>query len=97
MDGWAAGRDRQRPAVVEIPDFDQIAARIVDGVQTPGYDDANVDETHAAIVEQLRLIWNARGAADRAQLDVARSKIPLFPQARALAEMLDRALRSVDR
>lgn len=37
----------------DTPDFDQIALRIVH--------DVNVE---ISIVEQLRLVWNARGAAD---------------------------------
>jgi hypothetical protein len=77
------------------PDFDQIARQIVFSVQMAIEGAGRHPEP--PIAEQLRLIWNARGAADRAQLDVARSNIALFPQARALAEMLDRALRTVDR
>lgn len=54
----------------EIPDFDQIAkqifAVIANTVATPLNRDAlpEANALAAAIAEQLRLIWNARGAAD---------------------------------
>jgi hypothetical protein len=50
----------------EPPDFEQIAHHIVDVAYT---DDGQVRDVKAAlqagIAEQVRLVWNARGAADR--------------------------------
>jgi hypothetical protein len=44
--------------MAETPDFDQLARAIVD-------DDAHELPFAQAIAEQLRKVWNARGAADR--------------------------------
>jgi hypothetical protein len=55
----------------ETPDFDQIARRVLDpqsddGAGLPGtvVDDAYFAARRRDIAEQLRLGWNARGAAD---------------------------------
>ena len=55
------------PVVPESPDFDQIANRILGRVQfRAGRIDA-ADITWTA--EQLRQVWNARGAADIAKIE----------------------------
>lgn len=49
----------------EIPDFDQLARRLIDGS-----DWSIIDSEHiCAIAEQLRQVWNARGAADLSMLE----------------------------
>lgn len=69
----------------ETPDFDQIAART--GVATISC---------PAVAEQLRLVWNARGAADLATIE-ATITYALSASAPGLVSYLDRALRSLDR
>lgn len=43
----------------ETPDFDAIALKLTDAL-----DPTDVPQGRAAIAEALRLVWNARGAAD---------------------------------
>lgn len=64
----------------ETPDLDQIALRLV----TQG-----TARSQVALVEQLRLVWNARGAADVVQLDA------VLGHGSSL-DLLDRAIRSLD-
>lgn len=65
------------------PDFERIAAPLAE------YAD---DTRRKHIAEQLRLIWNARGAADIAKIDAS-----LGERGLANAANLGRALRSLDR
>lgn len=65
--------------MTEAPDFDQLAIKLH-------------DSTRAAIAEALRLVWNARGAADIAKVDAL-----LGERGLANAANLDHALRSLDR
>jgi hypothetical protein len=60
------------------PDFDQIAATLLRemGIYEDGV-------SQLSIAEQLRLVWNARGAADRGKLDL------LVSQWRKEADELD--------
>ena len=44
----------------ETPDFERIAAHLVDVIN----DDLYGVEMRSALVEALRQVWNARGAAD---------------------------------
>jgi hypothetical protein len=68
----------------ETPNFDQFARRIVN-VRA----DLEDEDMASAIAEQLRLIWNARGAADLAMID---TQLP-----GASLKQLDRAIRTLDR
>lgn len=63
---------------MKTPDFDQIAHATAkphcdrwdeDGEGNVGMLSANEDDLTADIAEQLRLVWNARGAADIAIVD----------------------------
>lgn len=76
----------------ETPDFDQIARTIADIFGTVGE-----TEKEAAIADRLRLIWNARGAADVTKLDTELSILMGATAAGPYVKNLDRALRSLDR
>lgn len=82
----------------ETPDFDQIALKIVERVfglaelDQPGL----IIETRA-VAEQLRFVWNARGAADVAKLDTELSILMGGTASGPYTKNLDRALRSLDR
>jgi hypothetical protein len=78
-----------RPLMPETPDFDQIAERLAR--------DVGAIYEPSAIVEQLRLVWNARGAADIVKLDVELSTMMGSQAAGPYVKNLDRALRSLDR
>src|SRR6185295_2374110 len=71
---------RDEPLMPDTPDFDQIARQIavtlsegrpIDGIEelTEFLDVAQ--RLRVAVVEQLRQVWNARGAADLAALETA--------------------------
>lgn len=68
----------------ETPDFRQMAR---DLTWTEDYGASPI----GAIEEQLRLVWNARGAADIAKLEAA------FDGVQPSMKTLDHALRSLDR
>lgn len=54
----------------EIPNFDQIAAQVCKKMDDPwGHPIAGdiMESLQRAIIEQLRQVWNARGAADLAE------------------------------
>lgn len=82
----------------ESPDFASIARHAVNvvieelGFNT-GDDDPIVAAIAAAIGQELRLVWNARGAADIAKLEAT---IPAVSTAAEAAGLLTRALRSLD-
>lgn len=77
----------------DAPDaFDQVAQRIVHA--QPFRED---DDLAIAIAEELRLIWNARGAADLAKVDAELSMMMGATMAGPYVKNLDRALRSLDR
>ena len=79
--------------MAEPPDFDQIARRL-SGV----WGDSGTRETmHAAIAEQLRQAWNARGAADLVKLDAELTSMMGGTASGPYVKNLDRALRSLDR
>lgn len=69
------------------PDFDRIAAPLAE------YAD---DTRRKQIAEQLRLMWNARGAADLAKIEATITYTMSGPDD-GLVKHLDRALRSLDR
>lgn len=72
--------------MAETPDFEQLARQLVDRV--PLIDVNWKRYTVANIAEQLRLVWNARGAADIAKLE----ELQVIPD-----DVSDDALRSLDR
>ncbi len=75
---------RKGPRMPETPDFHAIArAALTD--PAGHYDAYRV----GPVADQLRLVWNARGAADIAKLE---AELP-----GALTKRLDAALRSLDR
>jgi hypothetical protein len=84
----------------ETPDFEQFARGIVDTLlENGGYDFLRPDGkskalAQAGVAEQLRLVWNARGAADIATIEV---EIPNVWTSAEPAGPLTRALRSLDR
>ena len=54
---------RSNSQMPETPDFDQIARKIGESLTV-----ADLDEARATFAESLRLVWNARGAADITKL-----------------------------
>ena len=74
----------------ESPDFEQIAERLV----PPG--GMKLSTAKAAIAEQLRVIWNARGAADLTKLESELSILMGSTAAGPYVKNLDRALRTLD-
>lgn len=87
----------------ETPDFNQIARRVVDTLlENVGYDFLRPDGqskalAQAGVAEQLRLIWNARGAADLVKLEAELSTLMGATASGPYTKNLDRALRSLDR
>jgi len=91
----------------ETPDFESIARRLIVLVDPNGAeeDENPVDDLHrqaianqlAAVVEQVRLVWNARGAADIAKLQTELSMLMGSTMAGPYVSNLDRALRTLDR
>jgi hypothetical protein len=83
----------------ETPDFAQIAHHIVDVAYTD--DGQTVRDVkavlRAAIAEQLRLVWNARGAADLATIETELTALMGSMTAAPFIKNLDRALRQLDR
>ena len=78
--------------MAETPDFEKIA-RLLAGAGRFSGDGAVISE----IVEQLRFVWNARGAADIAKIDHELSSMMGAVAAGPYAKNLDRALRKLDR
>lgn len=83
----------------ETPDFDQIALRIVETLlERAGQDLVRPDPKSKAraqidVAEQLRLMWNSRGAADLAKIDAV-----LAPTAAApYVKTINHAIRGLDR
>jgi hypothetical protein len=77
----------------EPPDFEQIARSMITTIVT---DDAShrlaIEGALADFAEQLRLVWNARGAADITQIEDARGFL-----VRSNADALQSKIRSLDR
>lgn len=78
----------------ETPDFNEIAVRVLVDLDTLA-DDTDTRQAMAVVAEQLRLIWNARGAADLSRIEKAfeAEASPAPPSIKTL----DRALRTLDR
>ena len=70
--------------------FDRTTDDLVKRIQRP---DLSPERRYAVIKEALRLVWNARGAADIAKLEIEL----LSRNATAQEGPLTRALRSIDR
>ena len=87
----------------QTPDFEQIAHRILDDAYTDDgtTGDARIDARkaalQAAIAEQLRFVWNARGAADLAKVETELTAMMGATAAGPSIKNLDRALRKLDR
>ena len=87
----------------ESPDFEKIAALVLDPLVLA------VDRQHAelppgqygavkqSIAEQLRQVWNARGAADLEQVDTTLSTLMGHAASGPYVQHLERALRTLDR
>lgn len=78
------------------PDFDAVARRIarrMTAQSTRDFDDDDVRE----VVDQLRAIWNARGAADIAKIESELSQMMGSTAAGPYVKNLDRSLRNLDR
>ena len=76
------------------PQFEVIAAEIVAKVTDASATAASLAGKTAAVAEHLRLIWNARGAADIAKLEF---EIPSVWTTAEPASALTLALRGLDR
>lgn len=78
------------------PDFVKMAQRIA---APPAAKDADSDYRAfvGQIVEQLRLAWNARGAADIVELETELSGMMGVTASGPYVKNLDRALRALDR
>jgi hypothetical protein len=84
----------------ETPDFDQIAREVGRGLVVLNVV-ADQDRAREAfqkdLAEQLRLAWNARGAADIAAIELELSTVMGSTMAGPYIKNLDRALRRLDR
>lgn len=78
--------DKWTADVRGTPDFRQIAR---DVFMADDYGDSPI----AAIEEQLRQVWNARGAADCAKIDA----LDVLEHGAAYARLVNHAIRSLDR
>jgi hypothetical protein len=78
----------------ETPDFEQIAERIA--LRTGAFQ-APLADVMAELTEQLRQIWNARGAVDLAKVEHELSSMMGSTMAGPYCKNLDRALRALDR
>jgi hypothetical protein len=70
----------------EPPDFDAIARAFL---LTSDRDGPGIAE----VAEQLRQVWNARGARDLATIEA----LEVLPHGDAYVRIIDRAIRSLDR
>lgn len=75
---------------LSVPDFEQIA-RLTIAIVFPNLD-AETTEARTHFAESLRRIWNARGAADIAQIDADRRPYHLVNMTEAIT-----AIRKLDR
>jgi hypothetical protein len=91
------------PLMPETPDFEKIATALVSDILVRlGQSQREIgsrlvrssDDTQAdisSVAQQLRLVWNARGAADLGKLEAA------FEGVQPSMKVLHQALRSLDR
>jgi hypothetical protein len=84
----------------ESPDFDQIARRVLGPWLEDSHNsvfDANMEVSIRQVAEQLRQVWNARGAADLTTIEAELSRLMGVTAAGPYLKHLDRALRTLDR
>lgn len=80
----------------ETPDFEKIASQILDRSPLINVDWKRI--TAASIAEQLRLVWNARGAADIAKIEtILEQPRREVPPRIVTVTTFDLALRRLDR
>lgn len=84
------------PTPMPEPDFDQIARAIAGDMTAQSTRSVESDDV-AAIAEQLRLVWNARGAADIATIENTLTYAYSSSPDAVIVKLLDRALRHLDR
>jgi hypothetical protein len=83
---------------MDAPDFERAAQRILD--EHVGAGEIRAVLSHAlggAIVDALRLAWNARGAADIATIELQLAQQMGATASGPYTKNLDRALRALDR
>ena len=80
--------------MAETPDFEFVATLICG---PRGHNVTATSDEIAFLAEQLRLIWNARGAADIVKLEAELSSLMGVTASGPYVKNLDRALRSLDR
>ncbi len=80
----------------EFPDFDQIARQFAQDAMSWEDGMSSEAEDLAELAEQLRQVWNARGAADRAKVEHELSTMMGSNMAGPYLKNLDRALRRLD-
>jgi hypothetical protein len=78
----------------ETPDFDAIARALLNLAATNG---SIVSTTSEALIAELRLVWNARGAADLVKIEAELSSLMGVTASGPYVKNLDRAIRSLDR
>jgi len=84
--------------MAETPDFVQIARNMITLIDDDDEEHRQlVSNVIADIAEQLRLVWNARGAADLATIEHDLSTLMGTTAAGPYLKNLDRALRKLDR
>ena len=76
----------------ETPDFETLARKIGESLTV-----ADLDEARATFAESLRLVWNARGAADMAKVESELAQQMGATASGPYVKNLDRALRGLDR
>lgn len=79
----------------ETPDFEQIAHRIA--MSLPGAIGPPFVLLREHIWKELRLAWNARGAADLVALEASLASQVGATEAGRIGKNLNRALRALDR
>jgi hypothetical protein len=90
--------------MAETIDFEQVAREILEHLSTSvlsheafGTEPPRVQRHALLIAEHLRLIWNARGAADLAALEAALIVLMGGTASAPYVKNLDRAIRKLDR
>ena len=79
--------------MAETPDFDQIATRVTSSIPIIVTRELVAHD----IAEQLRLVWNARGAADIVKLEATLATLMGGNASGPYVKTLDQALRTLDR
>ena len=91
---WVGGIDGSGE-MPETPNFELIARQI--HFAATGETLVLINDDILPIADQLRLIWNARGAADLAMLETTLSSLMGSTASGPYLKNLDRALRQLDR